>query len=149
MDDERVIEACARAAYEVNRAYCLALGDDSQPPWESAAEWQTTSVRNGVVGALAGNTPEESHQAWLAEKGATGWKYGPVKDVEKREHPCFLPYVELPAAQRTKDTLFVGTVRAVAASLGAKVTYPAMPGHDGMPAFPKRTIDWSKPPVEA
>jgi hypothetical protein len=29
-----VSEAAARAAHEANRAYCLALGDTSQPAWD-------------------------------------------------------------------------------------------------------------------
>ena len=115
---EKMIEACARAAHEVNRAYCIALGDTSQAPWESAPERQKQSARNGVIGALSGATPRESHESWMAEKRATGWKYGPVKDVEKREHPCFVPYDELPPAQRAKDGIFVTVVRVVGNALG-------------------------------
>lgn len=111
-------EACARAGHEVNRAYCLALGDTSQPAWEDAPEWQKSSARNGVAGAIAGNTPKQSHESWLAEKTATGWKYGPVKDPEKKEHPCFVPYAELPPEQRAKDHLYVAVVRAMAGALG-------------------------------
>lgn len=117
MTVDDTIEACARAAHEINRAYCIALGDESQPPWESAPDWQKSSARNGVVGALAGNTPEQSHESWLAEKRATGWTYGPFKDPGKKQHPCFVPYTELPAAQQKKDALFVTTVRAMAAAL--------------------------------
>lgn len=113
-----VVEACARAAHEANRAYCIALGDASQPPWESAPEWQRTSARNGVAGALRGATPEQSHESWLAEKRATGWKYGPVKDPEKREHPCFVPYNDLPPAQRAKDAIFTTVARVVGDALG-------------------------------
>lgn len=118
MADANIVEACARAAHEVNRAYCFALGDTSQPAWEDAPDWQKSSAINGVAGALAGNTPEQSHEGWLAEKAATGWKYGPVKDPEKKEHPCFVPYADLPPAQRAKDGLFIGTVRLVASALG-------------------------------
>lgn len=116
--NEKTIEACARAAHEANRAYCIAIGDLSQPSWDGAPEWQKTSARNGVVGALSGATPEQSHESWLAEKRATGWKFGPVKDQEKREHPCFVPYAALPIAQRAKDAIFVEVVRAVGAALG-------------------------------
>ena len=118
---EEKIEACARAAYEANRAYCLALNDTSQPSWEDAAEWQRRSVLNGVRGVLDGNTPEQSHEGWLAEKKATGWKYGPVKDPEKREHPCFVPYDELSEEQRQKDHIFVGVVSAMARALGLEI----------------------------
>jgi hypothetical protein len=117
MDRQTKIEACARAAHEVNRAYCIAIGDSSQPAWEDAADWQKSSARNGVVGALDGNTPEQSHESWLAEKAATGWKYGPVKDVEKKEHPCFVPYSDLPPAQRAKDKIFTTVVRVVGSAL--------------------------------
>jgi RyR domain len=114
-----ILEACAQAAHEVNRAYCIALGDMSQPSWEDAPDWQKSSARNGVNGVLAGNTPEQSHESWLEEKRATGWRFGPVKNPETREHPCFVPYAELPPAQRSKDHLFVSTVREMARALGA------------------------------
>lgn len=118
IDEATMFEACARAAHETNRAYCIAIGDDSQPTWEDAPSWQQSSAINGVRGALAGNTPEQSHESWLAEKRATGWKYGPVKDSARKEHPCFVPYAELPESQRVKDDLFLSTVRSVARALG-------------------------------
>ena len=144
MDHEKIVEACARAAHEVNRAYCLALGDESQTPWESAPEWQKTSARNGVAGALSGNTPEQSHEGWLAEKRATGWKYGPVKDPEKKEHPCFVPYAELPEAQRAKDFLFTTTVRTVAEALGRgeEVRGVEAKMKRGMGARPPPGMEW-------
>lgn len=117
-----IVEACARAAHEVNRAYCLALGDASQPSWETAPEWQKTSAYKGVTDAIDGATPEQSHEGWLSEKRETGWQYGPVKDPEKKEHPCFVPYAELPAAQRAKDHLFTSTVREMAKALAGAST---------------------------
>jgi len=113
-----ITEYCAEAAHEINRIYCKAHGDVSQPSWADAPEWQKQSAIKGVEGALAGNTPEQSHESWLAEKERTGWKYGPVKDVEKKEHPCFVPYSQLPPDQQYKDKLFLDTVRSVATSLG-------------------------------
>lgn len=125
MNDSKIEEACARAAHEVNRAYCLALGDVTQLPWEDAPEWQKTSAAKGVIGAIEGATPEQSHEGWLAEKREAGWKFGPVKDPDKKEHPCFVPYGALPAAQRAKDGLFVMTVCAVAKALGHSLTVVA------------------------
>lgn len=112
------IEACARTAHEANRAYCITIGDTSQLGWDEAPEWQRASARNGVRGVVNGNTPEQSHESWLAEKTATGWKYGPVKDAEKKEHPCFVPYADLPPAQQKKDAIFTGTVRTMALAVG-------------------------------
>jgi len=112
------IQAAARAAHEANRAYCIALGDDSQLPWEDAPEWQRSSALNGVTGVLEGHGPAASHQSWLAEKERTGWKFGPVKDPEKKEHPCFVPYEQLPPEQQGKDALFVSTVLAMMGAFG-------------------------------
>ena len=110
-------EQIARVAHEVNRAYCLALGDTSQAAWEDAPEWQRRSAINGVNFHLANPNagPDHSHNEWLKEKAETGWKFGPVKDAEKKEHPCFVPYDELPTEQKAKDYLFRGIVHALSA----------------------------------
>ena len=105
-------EQIAKVAHEVNRAYCQAIGDNSQPAWEDAPEWQRASAINGVVfnqeQPEAG--PDAFHNAWLREKLEAGWMYGPVKDPEKKEHPCCLPYEELPVDQKAKDYLFRAVV---------------------------------------
>lgn len=111
------IEVIAAAAHMANRALCAAQGDDSQPLWRDAPDWQRASAIKGVEGALAGNTAEQSHESWLAEKVATGWKYGHKKDPEKKEHPCMVPYAHLPAAQQIKDKMYLDTVREIAAIL--------------------------------
>lgn len=108
-------EQIAIVCHEANRAYCLALGDTSQPSWADAPEWQRASARNGVRFHIEnpGSPPSASHDSWLEEKRATGWKFGPVKDPEKKEHPCFVPYNELPAEQQRKDALFIAVVEAL------------------------------------
>lgn len=118
MTTDVIVEACARAAHETNRAYCLALGDASQPGWEQAPDWQRMSALAGVEGALSGNTPEQSHERWMRQKISDGWTYGPTKDPVKKEHPCMVPYADLPPEQRAKDDLYLAVVRAVAAALG-------------------------------
>jgi len=107
-------EKIARVCHEVNRAYCQALGDNSQDSWGDAPEWQRDSARKGVLLHQSGDYgPEASHNSWMAEKIATGWKYGPVKDPEKKEHPCMVPFSDLPREQQAKDYIF----RAVAHAL--------------------------------
>jgi len=49
----------------------------------------------------------------LKVKEADGWKYGPVKDAEKKEHPCFRPYNLLPRDQKAKDYIFRAIVHAL------------------------------------
>jgi RyR domain len=107
----------AKVCHETNRAYCQILGDDSQATWEEAPEWHRTSVINGVKFHLANpnSTPSHSHGEWLKEKTATGWKYGSVKNSGKKEHPCFMPFDELPTEHKAKDALFVAVVNALRA----------------------------------
>lgn len=104
----------ARVCHEVNRAYCQALGDNSQPKWEDAPPWQRESARMGVDLHLSGNfTPDASHVAWMVERSSKGWKYGPVKDQEKKEHPCMVPFDKLPKEQQVKDFIFRAVVHAL------------------------------------
>lgn len=105
----------ARVAHEANRAYCLTLGDESQLPWDDAPDWQRKSAINGVQ--FHANNPDakpaDSHASWVREKEADGWTYGPVKDPALKQHPCMVPYEELPIEQRRKDALFAGVVNAL------------------------------------
>lgn len=105
----------ARIAHEANRALCVAFGDDSQLPWDKAPQWQRDSAVAGanfhVENKDAG--PEASHEAWLAHKHKAGWVYGPVKDADSKEHPCMVPFDELPPEQQAKDFIFRAIVHAV------------------------------------
>lgn len=113
------IKTIAKVCHEANRAYCQALGDDSQPSWEEAPEWQRQSAINGVNHVVnnadvpVSDLEANSHASWLKEKLETGWKYGPVKDVEKKEHPCCVPHEQLPLEQQLKDRLFVAVACAL------------------------------------
>lgn len=106
----------AQVAHEVNRAYCASIGDDSQPAWADAPDWQRASALAGVEMHLANPdaTPEQSHESWLAVKLADGWAYGPVKNAELKQHPCLMPYDGLPPEQKFRDYLFRAVVHTLA-----------------------------------
>jgi RyR domain len=108
------IDEIAKVAHDANRSYCQAHRDFSQRPWETAPEWQRDSAIQGVEFHLANRDagPEVSHEKWMAVKLADGWTFGPVKDPEKKQHPCLRPYNELPSEQRMKDFLFRAIVHA-------------------------------------
>lgn len=111
------IEDIAKVCHEANRAYCAALGDVSQPAWDDAPKWQRKSAVAGVEFHLANPdaSPSASHESWLAEKERDGWKYGPVKNPDAKEHPCFMPFSALPIEQQAKDVLFKSVVDALKA----------------------------------
>jgi hypothetical protein len=109
------IREIARITHQTNKAYCETLGDFSQLDWEQAPDWQKNSAIEGVKFNL-GNLnapPSASHDSWLEQKKQEGWKYGIVKDPVKKEHPCFVPFDELPASQKGKDYLFKNVVLAI------------------------------------
>lgn len=116
------VDTAARTSHEVNRAWCQYNGDDSQPAWDDAPEWQRDSAINGAIFHLdnpdAGD--DASHQSWMAEKLIAGWVYGEVKnpDAEPPTHPCIVPFEDLPREQQFKDRLFRTIVHAVAKAHG-------------------------------
>lgn len=110
-------EQIARVVHEANRALQVEQRDPTvpvSPHWGNLDTETRASIINGVEGVLDGNGPEESHTQWLNFKEAHGWKYGPKKDLDLKEHPCFLPYDQLPEGQKIKDQLFVAIVRVLA-----------------------------------
>jgi hypothetical protein len=110
------VQEIARVCHEVNRAYCDAIKEDPpQVPWDEAPDWQKNSAVKGVEFKLQNlrATPEEMHNSWYAEKVRDGWKYGPVKNPDKKEHHCMVGYDSLPLEQRAKDHLFSAVVRTL------------------------------------
>ena len=118
LTDEEV-EQVAKACHDANRAYCKSIGDDSVPTWGKARAELKESVINGVENVIENPdvTPEQSHENWLKKKQADGWTYGEQKDVDKKTHPCFRTYAELPEEQRKKDDIFLETARAELAKI--------------------------------
>lgn len=108
-------ENVAQVAHEINKAFCASIGDDSQPTWEDAPEWQKSSAVNGVQFHIDNPeaSPSASHESWLKQKEDEGWKYGEVKNPETKEHPCFVPYEQLPVEQRSKDYLFKQVIHSL------------------------------------
>jgi hypothetical protein len=109
------IEDIAKVCHEANRTFCLSHEDTTQLPWEDAPEWQRRSAVNGVKFHIdnpdAG--PAASHENWLIEKFVDGWTYGPVKDPDKKQHPCYVPFDKLPVKQQAKDILFTNIVHSL------------------------------------
>lgn len=109
------VQEIARVAHELNKAYCESIGDHSQPDWDNAPEWQKSSAVNAVEFHI--NNPEaspsSSHESWMKQKTEESWKSGWSSWVEKKEHPCYVPYEELPTEQKSKDYIFKQTIHSL------------------------------------
>lgn len=105
----------AEVCHEANRAYCQALGDFSQVPWHDAPQHQKDSAMLGVVLHIDNPdaSPAASHESWMRNKLADGWKYGPVKSEVTKEHPCIVPFEQLPVEQQAKDFIFRAIVHVI------------------------------------
>ena len=67
--------------------------------------------------ALARNT----HEVWAQERMAQGWRFGPARNDQRKEHPSLIPYEQLPEKEKVYDrNTAMETVRAVLA-LGYRV----------------------------
>ena len=115
------INDVASICHEANRQYARVLGDTVHLPWDMCPEWQKKSVVAGVRVVLKNEnvSAEELHASWMAQKVAEGWIWGPTKDPYKKQHPCLLPYDQLPDHERFKDQLF----HAIAKKLSDQVEY--------------------------
>lgn len=111
MTEDQIAKVC----YEVNRAYCQALGDNSQPEWKDAPEWQKESARQGVLFYLSHPDagPETMHENWMNHKIANGWTHGLEKSAELKQHPCIVVFSLLPKEQQAKDFIFRAVVHAL------------------------------------
>ncbi len=65
---------------------------------------------------------EAEHQGWEEQKRMEGWVYGPSpKDNEKRTHPLFVQYSELPKAEKEKDRRTIRNYPKYARNTGFKI----------------------------
>ena len=112
---ENRIKWIAYVCHQANKAWCQSEGDESQTDWAFAEQWQRDSAIKGVKFRLENPEagPDAQHNAWSADKIADGWVYGEVQDVEKKTHPCLVPFDQLPLFQQKKDKLFSAIVDAL------------------------------------
>ncbi|HUJ39446.1 MAG TPA: RyR domain-containing protein [Candidatus Acidoferrales bacterium] len=68
---------------------------------------------------------ENTHNIWAKGRIADGWHYGPERNDARREHPCLVPYAELPESEKEYDRrTAMGAIQAIMA-LGYSVCPPA------------------------
>lgn len=53
--------------------------------------------------ALAEAIAKNVHDVWAQNRMNEGWTYGPVRNDEKRETPCLVPYEQLPEEEKAYD----------------------------------------------
>lgn len=46
---------------------------------------------------------ENCHEVWARGRADSGWTFGPVRNDERKESPCMIPYSELPESEKDYD----------------------------------------------
>ena len=112
-DRDSYLEDLAHLVHDVNKEICETLGDYSQPSWYSLPLRTVKSIYNGIEFIKSNPDCDAGafHQNWCDFMQSRGWKYGPVKDSEKKEHPCLVQFKDLPQEQITKDAVFMTIVK--------------------------------------
>ena len=55
------------------------------------------------IGELMEQLAENTHEVWALRRISQGWKWGPERSDARKEHPCLVPYTELPDAEKEYD----------------------------------------------
>jgi ryanodine receptor 2 len=64
---------------------------------------------------------KNSHDVWAQQRIKDGWKFGAKRDDAKKEHPCLVPYEDLPESEKQYDrNAAMETLKAIIA-LGYRV----------------------------
>lgn len=97
--------------YEVARLQAAATGAPIVPePWSARDETFRAQMMANVAEQMSPDRfadPEAAHDSWWRAYEDMGWKYGPVRDPEKKEHPDMVPFAELGWRERIKDAVYI------------------------------------------
>ncbi len=65
-----------------------------------------------------------AHDNWAMQRMSEGWRYGPKRDDNKKEHPCLVPYEQLPESEKEYDRkAAMETIKTIQA-LGYRIVRP-------------------------
>ena len=71
---------------------------------------------------LAESIAKNVHEVWSQSRISEGWTYGPVRDDEKKETPCLVPYEELPEIEKAYDRNTAFNTLKYIVSLGFQIS---------------------------
>lgn len=62
------------------------------------------------------------HEVWAQSRMEQGWTYGPERNDQLKQHPCLVPYEQLPEDEKAYDRdTALGTLKLIS-KLGFKIT---------------------------
>lgn len=75
------------------------------------------------VRELTERLAENAHDHWARQRLLDGWRYGPARNDANKEHPCLVPYDQLPESEKVYDRqTAMETLKAITA-LGYRIEF--------------------------
>lgn len=62
-----------------------------------------------------------AHDVWAKERMKQGWVYGESRNDEAKEHPCLIPYEDLPESEKAYDRSTAMETLKVIVSMGYEI----------------------------
>lgn len=79
-------------------------------------------ILSGEILELTELLAKNAHDNWARERFSEGWSLGPIRDDANKEHPCLVPYDQLPDLEKKYDRkTAMETLKAIIA-LGYRIT---------------------------
>jgi ryanodine receptor 2 len=63
----------------------------------------STVVLPACLKEISEELAKNTHEIWAQQRFAEGWKYGAKRNDKRKEHPCLVPYEELPGNEKDYD----------------------------------------------
>jgi len=70
---------------------------------------------------LCESLARNAHDVWALQRLNDQWGYGPVRDDAKKEHPCLVPYEDLPEGEKDMDRVMVAETLKCIVALGYQI----------------------------
>ncbi len=67
---------------------------------------------------------ENTHEIWAQQRLSDGWRYGPNRSDASKEHPCLVPYGQLPEKEREYDRRTALEAIKMLLALGYRIEAP-------------------------
>ena len=64
------------------------------------------------------------HEVWAQNRLQDGWRYGEERDDDTKEHPCLVPYEELPESEKDYDRATAEETLKLILKLGFRILPP-------------------------
>jgi hypothetical protein len=78
-------------------------------------------ILDDEIRKLTEELARNAHDIWAKQRMAEGWRFGSRRDDAKKEHPCLIPYEQLPESEKEYDrNAAMQTLKAIVA-LGYRI----------------------------